>query len=133
MGVKEDDLGVWGIPEDDAAIVPEADPVLPCRNSWRTCGGREVVVVLLLLGLGVPGVGVIMDVIDPPPPPPATLLLVLVVHAFGWSNIQPRIESSTSLPRKMLLAHCCCWDDDSSSMLLPPTEPRSRTPLAFAA
>lgn len=129
MGVKEDDLGVWGIPEDDAAIVPEADPVLPCRNSWRTCGGREVVVVLLLLGLGVPGVGVIMDDIDPPP----VTLLVLVLLACGWSNIQPRIESKTSLPRKMLLAHCCCWDDDSSSMLLPPTEPRSRTPLAFAA
>ena len=96
MGVKEDDLGVWGIPEDDAAIVPEADPVLPCRNSWRTCGGREVVVVLLLLGLGVPGVGVIMDDIDPPP---ATLLvLVLVLLACGGSNIQPRIESKTSLP-----------------------------------
>ena len=102
MGVKEEDLGVWGIPDnDDAAIVPEADPVLPCRNSWRTCGGMEVVgalllLLLLLLGLGVPGVGVIMDDIDPPPP--ATLLLVLVVHAFGWSNIQPRIESKTSLP-----------------------------------
>ena len=98
MGVKEDDLGVWGIPEDDAAIVPEADPVLPCRNSWRTCGGMEVVValllLLLLLGLGVPGVGVIMDDIDPPP----VTLLVLVLLACGWSNIQPRIESKTSLP-----------------------------------
>jgi hypothetical protein len=104
VGVKEEDLGVWGIPDndDDAAaivVVPEADPVLPCRNSWRTCGGMEVaVVLLLLLGLGVPGVGVIiMDDIDPPPPPPATLL-VLVLLACGWSNIQPRIESKTSLP-----------------------------------
>ena len=100
MGVKEDDLGVWGIPDNDAAaivVVPEADPVLPCRNSWRTCGGMEVVVellLLLLLGLGVPGVGVIMDDIDPPP----VTLLVLVLLACGWSNIQPRIESKTSLP-----------------------------------